>query len=660
MTFGSFSSVPKVEIGGTLPRLLKASLDSCWVESSLNVPSTFHIAFKDKTRLLMSTNAQLKIGAPVTIFAVAGLIGEDQPLITGQVTGIEADYSGGDFYTVIRGMDHAFKLLRKRRVALYKNMSASDIVRQVAGEHGVKTGRIESTPPPPPDSQTSQPNIDDWTFLQGLAERAGKVVYFDNLGLLHFRAPVKAVPLTGVSADKSPYVLEFGANTLRCRSGFTAADQVATVSSRGWNMVTKQTLVGRAQAARNPDVLAGLSPAQVATPFGAGTLVETGTPYVSQIETDSAAESLATDVTSSFAELEVAVRGTPQLLPDKSVTLSKAGTPFDGAYTVTGVRHLFEHGTYETWVSMTGRQFRSLYGLASGGAGGHGGSGGPGGTGRRMSGVVSAIVTDIHDPLRMGRVKLRFPWLDDDYVSDWARTVQHGGVSAHGGVAAPGGGAGGHIPAGSPGAGGFIGYAVNDEVLVTFDRGDFDQPYVLGGLYNGVNKPTRLTVEDLVSRDGIPNVLAVSSRRGHRLELLDDEYSMKAGVKVLTDDEKQVVHLDKMEKKTTVSNAVGPIFVESNAPDGAVTIRSGGATISLTAEGTVTIEGATEVSVSAGASLSLKAASLNLAAPVTSVESAEINFTGASVSVEAAEITLTGNVAIVGEGTLDGQQILVV
>jgi phage protein D len=656
VTFGSFSSVPKVQIGSALTPLLKASLHSCWVEATLNVPSTFHVAFKDKTRLLTTVNPQLKIGARVTIFAVAGLIGEDQPLITGQITGIEADYSGGEFYTVIRGMDNAFKLLRKRRVALYKNMSASDIVRQIAAEHGCLIGKIESTPHPPPDSQTSQPNIDDWTFVQGLAERVGKVVYFDNMGLLHFRSPVKAVPLTGVSADKSPYVLEFGANTLRCRSGFTAADQVSKVTSRGWNMVTKQTLIGRAAAMTNPDVLAGLSPATVATPFGGGTLVETGTPYVSQTEADSAAESLATDVTSSFAELEVAVRGTPQLLPDKSVTLSKAGAPFDGAYTVTGVRHLFEHGTYETYVSMTGRQFRSLYGLASGGSGGAGGSGGPGGTGHRISGVVSAVVTDIHDPLRMGRVKLRFPWLDDDYVSDWARTVQHGGVSVLGGLEH--GGGSGHIPAGAPGSGGFIGYAVNDEVLVTFDRGDFDQPYVLGGLYNGVNKPTKLSVDNLVSKDGIPNVLAVSSRRGNRLELLDDELAMKAGVKLLTSDETQSVDLNKVDKRTTVKNTAGGITVEALSPAGGVTIRSADATITLTPEGSVSINGATNVSVEAGVLLSLKAAVMNLAAAVTTVESEEVNFTGASVTIEAADIALTGNVAIVGEGTLNGVQLV--
>jgi hypothetical protein len=389
----------------------------------------------------------------------------------------------------------------------------------------------------------------------------------------------------------------------------------------------------------------------VASPFGGGTLIETGTPYVSQTEADSAAESLATDVTSSFAELEVAVRGTPQLLPDKSVTLSKAGVPFDGAYTITGVRHLFEHGTYETWVSMTGRQFRSLYGLASGGGGGAGGVGGPGGTGHRMSGVVSAVVTDIHDPLRMGRVKLRFPWLDDDYVSDWARTVQHGGVSVLGGLEH--GGGTGHIPAGAPGSGGFIGYAVNDEVLVTFDRGDFDQPYVLGGLYNGVNKPTKFTVDNLVSKDGIPNVLAVSSRRGNRLELLDDELTMNAGVKLLTNDGEQSVHLDKMENAITVKNTTGPITVESRTPVGGVTIRAGSTSITMTPEGAVSIYGATAISLTSDVSMSLKATELNLSAPLTTVESAEINLT-------AAMITLEGAVNIVGDGTIDGEQILVI
>ena len=62
----------------------------------------------------------------------------------------------------------------------------------------------------------------------------------------------------------------------------------------------------------------------------------------------------------------------------------------------------------------------------------------------------------------------------------------------------------------------------------------------------------------------------------------------------------------------------------------------------------MSINGATNVSVEAGVLLSLKAAVLNLAAAVTSVESEEINFTGASMSIEAPNTTITGNVEIVG------------
>ncbi len=43
-----------------------------------------------------------------------------------------------------------------------------------------------------------------------------------------------------------------------------------------------------------------------------------------------------------------------------------------------------------------------------------------------MTGVVVAQVSDANDPQHQGRVKLTFPWLSDDYVSDWARTVQPG------------------------------------------------------------------------------------------------------------------------------------------------------------------------------------------------------------------------------------------
>ena len=79
-------------------------------------------------------------------------------------------------------------------------------------------------------------------------------------------------------------------------------------------------------------------------------------------------------------------------------------------------------------------------------------------------GMVVGDVTTNDDPDKLGRVKLMFPWLSDDYESDWARLVQLGAGPDSGAVFLP---------------------EVNDEVLVAFEFGDVRRPYVLGGLFNG-------------------------------------------------------------------------------------------------------------------------------------------------------------------------------
>ncbi|MBC3839980.1 hypothetical protein GXW82_06570 [Streptacidiphilus sp. 4-A2] len=148
------------------------------------------------------------------------------------------------------------------------------------------------------------------------------------------------------------------------------------------------------------------------------------------------------------------------MTPGTAIALNGGGLPFEGNYTVTGTRHVFSGAEkYQTWVTVTGRQIRSLYGLASGGAD----------TAPKIPGVVTALVTNIQDPLHQGRVKLMFPWLSATYESDWCRIAQLGGVR----------GGGTFLP------------EVQDEVLCAFDRGSLDHPYVVAGLYNGKDQPTR-------------------------------------------------------------------------------------------------------------------------------------------------------------------------
>ena len=89
--------------------------------------------------------------------------GAQFPLLTGEVTGLESDYDGTGSFTVVRGYDLGHRMLRQRRVAAYRNMTASDIARQLAGKDKVPIGSIQPTTTV--YEFITQANITDWDFL---------------------------------------------------------------------------------------------------------------------------------------------------------------------------------------------------------------------------------------------------------------------------------------------------------------------------------------------------------------------------------------------------------------------------------------------------------------------------------------------------------------
>ncbi|MGO4259045.1 phage baseplate assembly protein V [Lysobacter sp. TAB13] len=95
----------------------------------------------------------------------------------------------------------------------------------------------------------------------------------------------------------------------------------------------------------------------------------------------------------------------------------------------------------------------------------------PSGWGGRWHGVFVALVTDIKDPDNQGRVKIALPWSPDaggQRYEGWARLATLFGGDNRGSWFVP---------------------DVDDEVLVAFEHGDPRRPCVLGGLWNGKDKP---------------------------------------------------------------------------------------------------------------------------------------------------------------------------
>ena len=546
----TYSNEAKVTINGLslneidASKSLSGTLGACWVECSMNLPTAFHIMFTDNYQKYIKDFPEVfKLGARIAVYAVADGQGEDIPLVTGEITGIEADYDSGTTSTVIRGLDHSFKMMRRSRTKGYEDQTATEIVRYLAGQDGVLVGHVESSITR--YKMITQPNISDWQFVNELAYRNGMFVDFDNRGYLRFRRlPVADAPLNP-DFPRMPTILKVGGNVRRCRTGITSADQSGSVTVRGWDMEVNDEVSSTMEAVTYEGRVILATPALALEGGLPHPLVETSTPYGSQSEVTTTADARAGDISAVFAELEVLADGNPALVPGRTVQLSDAGESFDGLYTVTTARHEFAaNGHYTTWVSVTGRQVRNVYGLASGASG----------PSSRIAGVVNALVTDISDPERKGRVRVKFPWLDNDYQSRWARTMQYGGM----------------------GGGGVINPAVGDEVLVAFDRGDINYPYVLGGLYgHKTNLPSEH--DTALVTGGHLNRQSLVSRAGHRLELLNaDEGVPKHGVRLQSGDKKLTVFLDQVKTEITIES------------DGKISIK-GRSSVSVTSDRKISI-----------------------------------------------------------------------
>ncbi len=434
-----------VEIDGSpMPADLVPLLVSALVEDSQRLPDMFSLRFRDPERIVLS-KSNAKVGGKITIKVNTAASSSPKTLIEAEITALELEFDTGGTFTVIRGYDPAHRLFRDRRTVSYVQMTASDIATQVAKRASLKVGKVDSTSTVFP--VVSQAGQSDWEILTQLARDTGSDLTVRN-GAFSFVAAASA---------GSPTSLKFGEELIRFRSVLTSAQQVGKVEVRGWDVAEKRALVGSAPAKASTIDLPTVKPTDMANAFGNPTYVSTDVPYRTQNEVDQAAKALADEKASAFAEFEGVARGNPDLKAGGKVSLEGLGAPFEGTYTITSARHRFDPTTgYTTAITVTGKQDRSLLGLASGGARSR----------QTPPGVVIAVVTDVNDPDKMGRVKIKYPWLSDDYVSDWARVVCQGAGKERGWIALP---------------------EVGDEVLIGFELQDFDRPVVLGGLYNGVD-----------------------------------------------------------------------------------------------------------------------------------------------------------------------------
>ncbi|MDJ0632613.1 MAG: phage baseplate assembly protein V [Xenococcaceae cyanobacterium MO_188.B29] len=167
-------------------------------------------------------------------------------------------------------------------------------------------------------------------------------------------------------------------------------------------------------------------------------------------------------------------------------------------------------------------------------------------------GVTIGIVTNNQDPENLGRVKVKYPWLSEEAESRWARVLTPMAGSDRGIYFLP---------------------EVDDEVLLAFEQGDINFPYVLGALWNGQDKPPAK------NDDGKNNQRMIKSRSGHQIVFDDTEGEEKIVIQDKTGKNKIVI--DSKDNNMTIDvqgdltiTAKGKIILNSSDDDLAIECKN--------------------------------------------------------------------------------------
>jgi hypothetical protein len=128
----------------------------------------------------------------------------------------------------------------------------------------------------------------------------------------------------------------------------------------------------------------------------------------------------------------------------------------------------------------------------------------------KLASAQRAIVVDNFDPSRLGRVRIRYPWQSGEVSDDDRKNFSN--VNAKN--ASP------YIrvstPMASDGAGLLFTPAVGDEVLVDYEDGNIERPYVCGSFYNSTHKPSVASQSQTHGK-----VKSITSANGHHISFTD-------------------------------------------------------------------------------------------------------------------------------------------
>lgn len=479
----------------------------------------------------------------------------------------------GNSKLILDCRDAATKLTVGRHSRYFTESKDSDAIATLINGYSGLSADVEAT-------RTTHPEIvqyyaTDWDFILSRAEMNGQIVLVEN-GTVKVKAP---------ATSGNPLItLTYGANLLELEAEMDARYQYRTVKAFSWSPAD-QAMIEADASEPGVNRQGNLSGQKLAEVVGLSEWELRHSGKVEQTELKAWAD--AQLLKSRLAKIQgrVKTKGYPEAKPDALIELGGAGARFNGLAYVSGIRHDFSHGVWQTHMQLGlaphwfYQEAKDIVDQPAGGLL-------PG-----VNGLQIGVVVQLQDdPAGEDRILVRVPAIDPQAQGIWARVAT--------------------LDAGQN-RGTFFRPEIGDEVLLGFLNDDPRDLVVLGMLHSSA-KPAPLAATDDNPQKG---------------------FVTRSEMKLIFDDETKVITLETPRgNKVVISDEAKGISLTDQNGNSIVLDDSG---IKLTSAKDITLEATGKLTLKATQDASLEG--MNVNAKANAQFKAEGN-AGAEVSTSAIAI----------------------
>ncbi len=413
------------------------------------------------------------LGKPISvnIKPSGGTVAEDRELkFVGLVTEVRLENSI-DGINIVRliAKSPTVSMDGARVNAFYRDQSASDIISAIIGNYQITKGKVDSV------SGQYKFNVQsaetDYEYLMRLATSKGLFAFYDG-------NEFRAVKASASSSETEELIWRETLGAFTAGLGTTPPNYAST----SYNYEQSKAYTQDSESLPPDSSISGVAsvvPDASKKIFSKSSYIEKGAVEDAQ----SLDESLKVNRRKALGGM---VKCTGQsIVPAVAIghCIKITGMDkLDGQYWVTEIKHVFDeggkyHNTFACGpIDIAAPQYKSKRQIATA--------------------LQSAVVVDNNDPEGLGRIKVKFPWLDSDDTC-WVRVASPHAGKDHGWVSLP---------------------EIEDEVLVGFERGNANYPIVIGSLYTKDNSPPDESIGDdnnkkiFLTKGG--NVIAIDDSDG--------------------------------------------------------------------------------------------------------------------------------------------------